>query len=294
MSAVEKIKKIYLISWIINLDCILQMIYLPTECINLYALWKSSPFLLFSFYYFLLYFKTMYNKENTSKYLSNKTVILYYADVLLKVIIIVFSLLFVKHLRYTENGIIGIIIQTALMTFDFISQRLVIVAYEKIYNKPVSERKVYLIEYKPIKCIYKDFNCVSKIILLSIVNVFIVNFFAVFLLYSKIMSSVYLITIISIVSDVLILQKYNNIESGEIKAKISYFRLFALFIPKFAYNIFSIITMRKFSTVSSVYNFNKLVIVYIIFIIFEILLYFIPMIKLNICMDKYLNKKEYN
>lgn len=292
MSVVSKLKKLYIFSWVINIDCIFQMIFLPEECINLYALWKSSPFLLFSLYYFLLYFNTMVNKEMTAKYLDGKTVGLYYLHVILKIIIIIFTLAFVSYIRDTDNEILGIITQTIFFTLDFIIQILVVEKYKHIYNIPIEDRELHLIEYIPIKCTKNDMRLCNNIILLTLIKVFLFDVGCIMICFFRCWNVIYCILFLNIASNFSLNRMQNMEYSSDIQPKMREIKITLLYFFEGIYNIYSYFLIRELSVKFSINGNIQLIVGYVIYLLFIIFSVIIPLIKLNICMDKYLQDKN--
>ena len=291
MSVLKKLKIIYFCSWTINIDIVLQMFFLPVKCVNLFALWKSSPFILFSIYYFLLYFNTMTDKDMSSKYIDGKTIGLYYIDVLLKIVEMIFGFIFVNNMRDTDNEIIGIIIQTIFFTLDFIIQISVICKYKNIFSISKDNRKTYLIDYRSVECTNNDVKQCNYLILILLAKVFVLDNAVVICCFLKVCNLIFFILLLNIISDLLIDKIWKSKNSDVIRQKIKKSRISLLYILEVIYNIFGFFLIRELSFDNGVIIHRLLIIGYIVYVIFFDLQIFIPLIKLNICMDKYLQKK---
>ena len=80
--------------------------------------------------------------------------------------------------------------------------------------------------------------------------------------------------------------------SSDIQPKMREIKITLLYFFEGIYNIYSYFLIRELSVKFSINGNIQLIVGYVIYLLFIIFSVIIPLIKLNICMDKYLQDKN--
>ena len=152
---IKKIKKTFLISNVIYVNCFLQMFFLPNKAVNIFAFWKASSFLMFCIYYIFLYLKIYIGKENNAKFFNLKDNLIYYTDLLVKLAIILFAYLYINIFRENEYNYLFIFIQVILVGIDVFLKNEILKIFKEINLK---NKKSNTINVKPFECTKIEYN----------------------------------------------------------------------------------------------------------------------------------------
>ena len=291
MREIKKLKTIFVVSWLINLNCVIQMVCLPEKCFDLYAVWKSSSTLGFCIYFLYYFFGTMANKNDNAKYLNNKEVALYYLDVFVKLLIVIFSLVFVSFFRNSSVVYLGIAIQIILIIADMLLEYKITLFFKKIFLKPVSSRKEYLIEVKPVKSDETDKGNLQYIALgyLCVMTVSVSNPIGIIIFFEE-FNPLLLIVIINIAILMWFWKLWQRKATLVIKTHIKNKRIIMFIISNMVYSLSAFIFSSNILGISKNVATGVLISYACIFYSVLFVCVFYPMLKLLNGMDNYKNK----
>jgi|GEM_PF-3493759 len=174
MKDYKKISIAFVLSQFISLNNVLQMYFLSgKELINKLAIWESSSTLVLIVYYLYLFFGVLARKR-IIKFLSPKEGMVFFGDLLIKIISIVVTIMYITVQYKTEYGYVFYLLQIILFGIDVAMGVYIIKSIKHINNSKLEELKSYEFEVEPIVCNKDDYDqvlvCVTIACLISIIN----------------------------------------------------------------------------------------------------------------------------
>lgn len=204
---------LFIVAALINLNNILQMIFLAGKnLIDLYAIWESSSIIFLCIYFLILCSYTMIGKDCIGEYMNRKQIILFYLNICIKFLSAILSIIYIIWLYPTEYKKICYFLQFIIIFCDIIMSFYII----KYISKIVHSKKETLIRYnkkhKLIVCTEEEKNKVEDLYAIGCLLI-IANFFYNFILsfpdYAKISLFIFIMSIIIIFVFVEHIKKVN-------------------------------------------------------------------------------------
>jgi len=281
---IKKIKKTFLISNVIYVNCFLQMFFLPNKAVNIFAFWKASSFLMFCIYYIFLYLKIYIGKENNAKFFNLKDNLIYYTDLLVKLAIILFAYLYINIFRENEYNYLFIFIQVILVGIDVFLKNEILKIFKEINLK---NKKSNTINVKPFECTKIEYNNFSKVVLLTLFVIFVEAIYLFVIVISTKLSIFIFVNnmIMLLLFHYLITVKY------DFKRIIGIHKLVRFLFFNLIYNIFELYYILNMDGVK---DFKIIVISILSFMTFNLIYMFYPLIRKYISMDEFLKNQGQN
>lgn len=163
MKKLSIIKKLFMLSQIININNILQMVYLSNkELVNEYAIWESSSTILLCFYFIALSYHTVIGDKCIGTYMKKKARFWFYGDIIIKFCSAELAIAYILLLKGVLKCSVWYIVQVLLILIDII---IIIYLYREIRTICNSDSKE-LINYnkvtREIKCTIEEKELVEK------------------------------------------------------------------------------------------------------------------------------------
>ncbi len=281
---IKKIKKTFLISNVIYVNCFLQMFFLPNKAVNIFAFWKASSFLMFCIYYIFIYLKIYIGKENNAKFFNLKDNLIYYTDLLVKLAIILFAYLYINIFRENEYNYLFIFIQVILVGIDVFLKNEILKIFKEINLK---NKKSNTINVKPFECTKIEYNNFSKVVLLTLFVIFVEAIY----LFVIVISTKLSIFIFVNNTIVLLLFHYLTTVKYDFKRIIGVHKLVRFLFFNLIYNIFELYYILNMDGEKDL----KIIFISILsFMIFNLIYMFYPLIRKYISMDEFLKNQGEN
>ena len=281
---IKKIKKTFLISNVIYVNCFLQMFFLPNKAVNIFAFWKASSFLMFCIYYIFLYLKIYIGKENNAKYFNLKDNLIYYIDLVVKLAIILFTYVYINIFRENEYNYLFIFIQVILVGIDVFLKNEILKIFKEINLK---NKKSNTINVKPFECTKIEYNNFSKVVLLTLFVIFVEAIYLfVIVISTKLSIFIFVNNMI-----MLLLFHYLTTVKYDFKRIIGIHKLVRFLFFNLIYNIFELYYILNMDGVK---DFKIIVISILSFMTFNLIYMFYPLIRKYISMDEFLKNQGQN
>jgi hypothetical protein len=281
---IKKIKKTFLISNVIYVNCFLQMFFLPNKAVNIFAFWKASSFLMFCIYYIFIYLKIYIGKENNAKFFNLKDNLIYYTDLLVKLAIILFAYLYINIFRENEYNYLFIFIQVILVGIDVFLKNEILKIFKEINLK---NKKSNTINVKPFECTKIEYNNFSKVVLLTLFVIFVEAIY-LFVVFISTKLSIFIFVNNTIV---LLLFHYLTTVKYDFKRIIGVHKLVRFLFFNLIYNIFELYYILNMDGEKDL----KIIFISILsFMIFNLIYMFYPLIRKYISMDEFLKNQGEN